>query len=275
MAKKPILLLDGSPVHLTPAVWRTAKRYGIFLCFVPATLTWFVQPLDVTVIRKLKAHLRAHYRRMQIEKRQAQIPVVDVVRLLMNSVRRILQGTAWASAFDECGYSAHARGVRSQIRNMFAQAQQTDLSTPTERPTAHQITEMLPKKREYDFNALLWTCPMEPPEISHGASAAGSTSRDSSVHADILPRSMDASCSSGNIFEHADDSRPIALRTRSRSALFSHGPEASASSSTARGSAEPCPSWRPPSLAVAKGSALRTRRPRAQAMPRPKKPRWI
>ena len=52
VAKKPILLLDGSPVHLTPAVWRTAKRYGIFLCFVPATLTWFVQPLDVTVIRK-------------------------------------------------------------------------------------------------------------------------------------------------------------------------------------------------------------------------------
>ncbi len=67
VAKKPILLLDGSPVHLTPAAWQAAKGCGIVLCVVPATLTWFVQPLDVSVIRKLKAHLRAQYRRLQIE----------------------------------------------------------------------------------------------------------------------------------------------------------------------------------------------------------------
>ena len=275
VAKKPILLLDGCPVHLTPAVWKTAKRYGIFLCFVPATLTWIVQPLDVSVIRKLKADLRAHYRRLQIERREARIPVVDVIRLLMRSVKRILQGTAWASAFDECGYSAHCTGVRSQIRNMFARAQQTDLSTPTEQPTAHEITEMLPKKRVYDLNLLLWACPRNPPAICHAASAAASTIRDSSTHADTLPGSMDASCISGHIFEHADDTRPIALRTRSRSAFLSPVPEATEFSSTARGSADPCPSWIPSSQTATKGSGLRKRDLRPQALPRPKKPRWI
>ena len=234
VTKKPTLLLDGSPVHLTPAVWQTAKRYGIFLCFVTATLTWFVQPLDVSAIRKLKAHLRAHYRRLHIEKCQAKIDVVDVIRLLMRSVRRMLQGTAWASAFDECGYSAHATGVRSQIRSMFARADCADLSTPTERPTAIRMTDMLPKKRVYDFNALLWTCPIDAHDISHGASAAASASQgESSANAGAIANSMDTSCSIDNTIEHAEDSRPIALRTRSRSALFGHEPAASASSSTA------------------------------------------
>ena len=275
VTKQPILLLDGSPVHVTPAVWQAARRNGIFLCFIPASLTWFVQPLDVSIIRKLKAHVRSHYRKMQIEKRQAEIPVVDVIRILMESVRTVLQGVAWAPAFDACGYSAHENGVCSQIRRMFARAPDLPLSTPTTRPPDREIENILPKKRVYDFHALLWTCPVEGQDMRHGASVAASSSQEeASTHFGDRAVSIGMIRSSDHMLEHDEDSRPIALRTRSRSALLQDAPDESASFSTARGSAEPCPLWTSSERVDARRQTDRSRTPRPQALPAPKKPAW-
>lgn len=89
---------------------------------------------------------------------QGQFDVVDVLRLLMASVRKVLQGNAWASSIDECGYFAHAKGAGSQVRALFGRADCAALTTQTERPTAIRITEMLPKKQVYAVNARWWTC---------------------------------------------------------------------------------------------------------------------
>ena len=66
VSRVPVLLLDGCSVHVNPLVWAAAKKLKILLCFVPAGLTWLVQPLDVRVIHILKAFVRAGYRRLQI-----------------------------------------------------------------------------------------------------------------------------------------------------------------------------------------------------------------
>ena len=137
-----------------------ATSHGIryFLCFVRATLTWFVQPLDASVIRKLNAFGQAHYRRLHTETTRVNSTLWTVLRLLMASVRKVLQGNAWASSIDECGYFAHAKGAGSQVRALFGRADCAALTTQTERPTAIRITEMLPKKQVYAVNARWWTC---------------------------------------------------------------------------------------------------------------------
>ena len=47
VVKTPVLLMDACPVHLDAQVWKAARRLQILLCFVPASLTWLLQPLDV------------------------------------------------------------------------------------------------------------------------------------------------------------------------------------------------------------------------------------
>ena len=59
VAKSPVLLMDGCPVHLQAQVWKAARRLQILLCFVPTALTWLLQPLDVKILNELKAFVRS------------------------------------------------------------------------------------------------------------------------------------------------------------------------------------------------------------------------
>ena len=67
VVKTPVLLMDACPVHLDAQVWKAARRLHILLCFVPASLTWLLQPLDVKILMKLKAFVRSEYRKLQIQ----------------------------------------------------------------------------------------------------------------------------------------------------------------------------------------------------------------
>ena len=122
VAKSPVLLMDGCPVHLQAQVWKAARRLQI-LCFVPAALTWLLQPLDVKILNKLKAFVRSEYRKKQIEMASAFVTTVDVIKIWVTAIRKVLQGHAWGGAFDECGYSQDAASVMSAIRSFFFRKQ--------------------------------------------------------------------------------------------------------------------------------------------------------
>ena len=64
----------------------------------------------------------------------------------MHAIRRVLQGTSWAYAFDECGYSENSNNIRSQIKAIFARGGELDMSLPTHQPTPCQLMELMPKK---------------------------------------------------------------------------------------------------------------------------------
>ena len=81
VVKTPVLLMDACPVHLDAQVWKAARRLQILLCFVPASLTWLLQPLDVKILMKLKAFVRSEYRKLQIQMASALVPAVDVIKI--------------------------------------------------------------------------------------------------------------------------------------------------------------------------------------------------
>ena len=53
-----LLLMDSATQHLSTDVLRHAARLNIYILFVPGSLTWLLQPLDVKVFGALKARLK-------------------------------------------------------------------------------------------------------------------------------------------------------------------------------------------------------------------------
>ena len=275
VSKVPVLLLDGCSVHVNPLVWKAAKKLGILLCFVPAGLTWLVQPLDVRVMRRLKAYLRAEYRRLQIKTERVFVPVVDVIQILVTSIRKVLQATAWGNLFDECGYSVDSSSVCQSIRNILKRGGCISLDTPSTQPSVAQLQNVLPARKKYLFDALIWKPNLGesvPSRVAEQPSSPPCTGPielgrfRSSSHAGFLARTADTAL-------HEGMEGPIAMRTRSHSRILQDTPPPSLPS----GSGQPEPSSSCPfsmsSGAVLRPAASTRRRRRAAAIPSPRKPK--
>ena len=273
--KVPVLLLDCCQVHCNARVWRTAKRMRILLCFVPARLTWLVQPLDVKILARLKAFMRGRYRQVQMQNEQPDVSVVQLMLILIEGIRKVLQGKAWSSAFDECGYSSDCSSLSSSIRCVFGQEPGASFLTVDAQPSEQQLLAIMPKKRSYDFGALLWNMVVPTHTSGHGREVplshgmkrpAGGERFPSSSHSDFRSRSL-----VGGVVDGLADS--IAFRTRSHSRL-SVEPELD-SQNLDLGSALPSE----PCLSSTLGTAThpmvghRPARARAQPIPLPSRPR--
>ena len=244
VTKHPVLLMDACPVHLHAHVWRAARRQRIYLCFVPASLTWLVQPLDVVIIRKLKAFVRAHYKRTQVQHATACVDLVHVVRILVRAIAKILQGQTWNSAFDDCGYAASGTGVKSQIWSFFAKAGCPNTAVPDEQPSNEQLLNILPKKRKYDLSALLWNVPVQParqtraPACMAVCATLGSVQPATGGSALLVTRFGTSSTGSAGSRDV-----PIAMGTRSRSRQLAQDSATGHASAPTSDSLQPCPSW--------------------------------
>ena len=267
----PILLLDCCPVHLHAHVWRAAKKNYIFLCFVPTHLTWLLQPLDVKILRRMKAHLRGLYRRCQIHSKSALVPVVQIIKNLVEAIRKVLQGSAWGNTFDVCGYSSTTSELTSSIKRMFLESGATSYAVELGRPTEEEVLNILPLKRKYDLKAILCepVVPSLPVQLGSGYSVGHASSS-------AMGNGLPAASSTGfpgrlaSMTNNTEQHAPIASRTRSHSRLLLAG-EDSGQVTTETGSVSPaCPSSMPALGAATHPRTPAPKRPRAMAMPRRK-----
>ena len=88
-----VLLLDVSKVHVHPKVLATAARVGIKLVWVPAKMTFLVQPCDTHAFRRLKACLRRpgsdltkHTHNSLLKKKKVITLLVDTHTVLLKHV---------------------------------------------------------------------------------------------------------------------------------------------------------------------------------------------
>ena len=277
VAKSPVLLMDGCPVHLQAQVWKAARRLQILLCFVPAALTWLLQPLDVKILNKLKAFVRSEYRKKQIEKASALVTTVDVIKIWVTAIRKVLQGHAWGDAFDECGYSQDAASVMSAIRSIFSKADDCNCETPDAQPTEQRLLHILPTKRKYDFKTLLWSQPATTSSITRAcAMPSAPLVKRSATHASI-PASSSSAVDHGvcvaSTIGHTD--APIAMRTRSHSVFLADSPlHSSGPTAPAALASEPCPSSMLLVAPTAAGLDQHRPRLRARAVPPASKQRF-
>ena len=272
--RTPILLLDCCPVHVHGRVWKAARKNAIHLCFVPASLTWLMQPLDVKILHRLKAFVRKLYRRSQIENGASFVPVVQIIKNLAHAIRKVLQGYAWSTAFDACGYSDSKTSVTCNIKKIMTESGVPSLDVVANKPERDEILNILPRNRSYELETLFWD-PMST-RVTTGESIM---LMDASGAAPARRIGLPASSSTGfpgrlvSTTDSMVDDVPIALRTRSHSRLLIDTGDSVLIDPAAAASSAECPSLTPSLHQAPLPRANNTKRPRARALPLPR-PQW-
>ncbi len=155
-----LLLMDCCYVHLHRDVLRAARKADVKVCFIPKKTTWLLQPCDTHVFRRYKAYLRRAYQAKQLRASSQDVTAVDLIRILLEIIRHVLQGIVWEKSFADNGYTLHQVNTCHRIRDLLP-----NLVVPTLPDSEFcfaDICSVLPRKRGYDRN-LLW--PETLPEI--------------------------------------------------------------------------------------------------------------
>ena len=153
---QPIVCFDTAPCHLHPEVWDVFRRHGLFWHIIPAKLTGLLQPCDSHLFSAFKRFLSAGDQDIRLVHAN-RAPIVGMVRLVVDGVRAICQGTPWLKAFVDnglCGAdSSISRYIRTELDLPLLPA-----SVPL-LPTIEQLLSLFPAGRAIDGAAILATQP--------------------------------------------------------------------------------------------------------------------
>ena len=98
-----ILVLDCARCHIHPTICTLATRLGIRLLYVPARLTWLLQPADTHGFGRLKHRLRKKWLDLCIQSSSGQVSHLDWLAALFEVTRKLLCEVQWRSAFESNG----------------------------------------------------------------------------------------------------------------------------------------------------------------------------
>ena len=114
--RRAMLLLDACYIHMGGGFLQACASRGILVHYVPATLTWLLQPLDTHAFARFKVFIGCEYR--QEIMRQGRCELAAMIRIVTRAVRKILQGVRWSYAFDGNGFGGRqARTRKRSLRN--------------------------------------------------------------------------------------------------------------------------------------------------------------
>jgi hypothetical protein len=161
---QPILSLDCARQHLNPKIAKAAARYGIWIMYIPAGLTWLLQPCDTHLFSRYKRYLGA---RLQAEKSlhpQGDVNTLAWIRCITATIRKVMQGVSWRRAFASDGMSRHQSEVSSYIHEALSIKE--FLPVPSSRPTDDQLAYIFPQNTNVQ-SRFLWR-PFAPAnEVAH------------------------------------------------------------------------------------------------------------
>lgn len=136
-----ILLLDCSRIHTTAAVISACRRHDVWPIFVPAKLTWLLQPLDTHAFGIFKHALRMAYQRARVESPAGDVSMARFLQCVCTAIRTVLQGRRWAMAFENNGFGESRLSPRIALALELAD----DPAVPNTRPTDAQLRACFPR----------------------------------------------------------------------------------------------------------------------------------
>jgi hypothetical protein len=141
---QPILLLDCARQHVHWRVATAAARHRIWLVFVPALMTWLLQPCDTHVFAAYKAFAQECYGEVLAASPSREVSQEDWLRLLGTIVRVFLPGRVWDKAFVQNGFGTQAQGeVRQEILAELGPGPLPAICA--DRPSADQFCALFPR----------------------------------------------------------------------------------------------------------------------------------
>ena len=150
--RQVVLLLDSHPCHLDPMFLANCVRKKIWVVFVPAKLTWLLQPLDTHAFSVYKRVLRADYCRLVQESATGRVGVAEVVGSIGRTIRRVLHRRVWKTAFEQNGFTSSTRRASKRVLSHLQWSPPPQISS--ELPSFAQFQAMLPSRMELPLREL-------------------------------------------------------------------------------------------------------------------------
>lgn len=103
-----ILHFDACSCHLHSDVFQACARHGIFAHVVPASMTAWLQPLDVAVLSKFKGWVVREVERHRLSSSSGSLSRIEMLDIYREGVVQIIQSTDWRAAFELTGLRSQA-----------------------------------------------------------------------------------------------------------------------------------------------------------------------
>ena len=168
---QPILLLDCANCHIHATVWSLAKTYGIRLVFIPARLTFLLQPADTHLFFKFKASLKRKWLDAAVASDTGVVSDEAWLRVVIGSVKELLSDSTWSHAFESNGIKQHQAGVSNRVLSKLSWDHVPPL--PAGAPTLQQLRVLFPKRMKLKSASILNYTPTK--KKHSAAPASGST----------------------------------------------------------------------------------------------------
>ena len=166
---KLILVLDVARCHRHSKIYSLAQSLGIVLMYVPAKLTWLLQPADTHVFGRLKTRLRQLWLDLRVESAAGEVSHRDWLAAVFALVRKLLCGFQWHSAFLSDGLLDENK---IGCRLLDALGWDAPKALPSEILTTGQLMDLMPRRtKDAHAHIFRWALPKAKAKASPKAKA--------------------------------------------------------------------------------------------------------
>lgn len=110
-----VIALDSASQHLSDSVITHAARLGLHLLFIPARMTYLLQPLDAHVFGTLKRTLRRQQLAARVANPAGSLLPGQWIDILASCVQDVLVKRSWAHAFSGNGLTGEPSAARVAV----------------------------------------------------------------------------------------------------------------------------------------------------------------
>ena len=146
-----VLVLDVASCHYHSSVLGYATRLGVRLVFVPAKLTYLLQPLDSHCFQRLKRKLKEKFLSLAIDSENGIVSHEAWLSAVFEVVPAVLCGLKWKSAFQANGLLGEQL---ISARVLGAVGWSGPPLIPGDIPTEDQLKSIFPKRAKVNRNSL-------------------------------------------------------------------------------------------------------------------------
>ena len=132
--------MDVCRSHFGAQVLEDARRLGFWVAFIPAGLTWLLQPLDFYVFAKYKAFLKSKFRDCLIQYGSVAVP--QWFAIVFQALTNFMTGQNWSPAFDLLGLRGSREGL---CATLLAHCPHLKTPVPADILTIDEIAKIFPR----------------------------------------------------------------------------------------------------------------------------------
>ena len=150
--RQVILSCDAYRAHMTTPVIRLSYKLGIYLWFIPAKMTWALQPCDTHVLAVYKRQLRIEFQMKQIQNKLGTVSIRETVECTCRAIKSVLDTRSWSKSFMDTGVGSSQKMLSKSLLQVLHWKEPPPMSSDL--PTLSQLMLIFPSSAEIPVEAL-------------------------------------------------------------------------------------------------------------------------